>query len=140
MDRISFEAIIEELLEKPYQVIDILPVQVPDSPDGQYFAVEQFFLQDHERKAIYQKFARLLLKLNCYHDLVVDGEMDPPPDTLFSKIVETGPTGYHIILLPKENALIALNGGDLYMTIYNASETLTGLIEPLAASEGLFVR
>ena len=140
MSKTDFEMIIEELLEKPYQVIDLLPVQVPDSPDGQYFAVEQFFLQDQEREALYRRFARFLLKLNCYHDLVVDGEKNPPPETLFGKIAEIGMTGYHNILLPKENALIALNGGDLYMTIYNASETLKGLVGPLAASEGLFIR
>lgn len=36
---------IEELLEKPYWIIDILPKQVPKDSPGQYFAVEDFFLK-----------------------------------------------------------------------------------------------
>ena len=37
---------IEELLEKPYWIIDILPKQVPKESPEQYFAIEDFFLKD----------------------------------------------------------------------------------------------
>ena len=37
---------VEELLECPYWIIDILPLQVPKDSPGQYFAVEKYFLQD----------------------------------------------------------------------------------------------
>lgn len=39
-------ATIEELLERPYWVIDILPWQVPADSPGKYFAVERYFLQE----------------------------------------------------------------------------------------------
>ena len=37
---------IEELLEKPYWIIDILPKQVPKDSPGKYFTVEDFFLKE----------------------------------------------------------------------------------------------
>ena len=37
---------IEELLQTPYWIIDILPKQVPKDSPGQYFAVEDFFLKE----------------------------------------------------------------------------------------------
>ena len=36
---------IEEYLNKPYWVIDILPKQVPADGRGQYFRIEKFFLE-----------------------------------------------------------------------------------------------
>ncbi len=36
---------VEELLQCPYWIIDILPLQVPEDSPGQYFAVEKYFLQ-----------------------------------------------------------------------------------------------
>ena len=35
---------IDELLETPYWIIDILPKQVPMDSPGQYFAVEEYYL------------------------------------------------------------------------------------------------
>lgn len=34
---------IDDLLQKPYWIIDILPKQVPADSSGQYFAVEKYF-------------------------------------------------------------------------------------------------
>lgn len=50
------EALIEELLEKPYWVIDILPKQVPIDSDGQYVAIEQYYLQKSQITQIRQKY------------------------------------------------------------------------------------
>ena len=36
---------IEEYLNKPYWVIDILPKQVPADSKGQYFKIEKYFLE-----------------------------------------------------------------------------------------------
>ena len=74
-----------ELLEKPYWVVDILPKQVPKDSAGQYFKVEQYFLQ--RRPELCEKFVRVLLKLNCYLDMEVseDGEswmLNPAPEAL----------------------------------------------------------
>ena len=62
---------IEELLEKEYRVIDILPEQVPAGSPGQYFAVEKYFLGKPALAEIHRRFTRLLLKLNCYSDFQV---------------------------------------------------------------------
>ena len=37
---------IEELLNTPYWIIDILPYQVPKDSPGQYFAIEDYFLKE----------------------------------------------------------------------------------------------
>ena len=59
---------IEELLTAPCQVIDILPQRVKKDGKGQYFAIEEYFLQPKELRRFYLKFADILLKLNCYYD------------------------------------------------------------------------
>ena len=60
---------IEELLQAPYWIVDILPAQVPADSPGQYFAVEKYFLQERQLAEIKQKHIQLILKLNCYRDL-----------------------------------------------------------------------
>ena len=37
---------IEQLLQSPYYIIDILPMQVPKNSPGQYFAIERYYLRD----------------------------------------------------------------------------------------------
>ena len=41
---------IEEMLEKPYWIVDILPERVPKDSPGRYFAIEQYFLEESRRK------------------------------------------------------------------------------------------
>lgn len=65
---------VEELLQCPYWIIDILPSQVPKDTPGQYFAVEKYFLQGDRIKEIKQKHINLILKLNCYRDISIDEE------------------------------------------------------------------
>ena len=48
---------IEELLSKPYWIVDILPKQVPANSGGQYFTIEKYFLKSPHVDAIYRKFA-----------------------------------------------------------------------------------
>ena len=52
---------IEELLQTPYWIIDILPKQVPKDSPGQYFSIEDFFLQGENLAAIKQKHLNLIL-------------------------------------------------------------------------------
>ena len=47
---------IEEFLDKPYWVIDILPKQVPADDRGQYFRIEKYFLEHPQIDIIYRKF------------------------------------------------------------------------------------
>ena len=73
---------VEELLQCPCWIIDILPSQVPGDRSGQYFAVEKYFLQGDRIKEIKQKHIDLILKLNCYRDLSISDEnvIDPLPE------------------------------------------------------------
>lgn len=129
----------EELLEKPYWVIDFLPRQVPAKSGGQFFAVEAYYL----RSPLRRRFAEILLKLNCYYDLrVCEPEtelwrLNPPPEELFSEVAENRKD--LCVLLPAEDALITVNRDDLYMTVYGPSEALLGLLRPLIAAAGLFL-
>ena len=82
---------IEELLQTPYWIIDILPKQVPKDSLGQYFPIEDYFLRGDTLAAIKQKHLNLILKLNCYRDVSLDEdeERNPPPeqiaDTVFRR-------------------------------------------------------
>ena len=47
--------LIDELLQMPYWIIDILPEQVPEDSPGQYFSVEKYFLETERMADIKQK-------------------------------------------------------------------------------------
>ena len=134
---------IEELLNKPYWIIDILPEQVPEDSAGQYFAVEQYWRQPPAIAEIRRRFTGVLLKLNCYSDFRVcfagseEYTLNPAPELLTSWILD-GQKDL-CILLPGEDALITLNRDDTWMTLYQPSETLLRRTERLASAEGLFV-
>ena len=125
---------IEKLLDGPYMIVDILPRRVPAEGPGQYPAVERYYRGAEE---ITLKKLGLLLKLNCYYDLLVvtGGEeiLNPAPKDLRSLVGEV----YLNILTG--DALIVSDPDDHYMTVYGAGGDLAGLLEKLAAAEGLFV-
>ena len=50
---------IDELLEKPCWIVDILPEQVPEDSPGQYFPVEKFYLRD---SSLRRKQLNMILK------------------------------------------------------------------------------
>ena len=124
---------IEALLEAPYWIIDILPKQVPADSGGQYFAIEEYFLQESQHSVIKQKHANVILKLNCYEDIFIEGEMNPKPKTIVKAV-----KARHIDVI-LDDALISIEPDDTYITVYNASKELLNLLERIAASEGLFV-
>ena len=134
---------IEALLNKPYWVIDFLPRQVPEGSAGQFFAVEQFYLQEPRQSALRRQFAEILLKLNCYFDLLIcepeeeNWARNPAPDKLLSWLTQEKKD--LCVLLPEENTLITVNRADLYMTVYGPSESLLKLLGQLAVSAGLFL-
>lgn len=144
MNEERFDALTEELLEKECFVLDILPRQVGAERSAAWFAAEDFFLKPERRRALYEKFASVLIKLSCYYDLALcaDGVWAgrPGPDTLWERVAGCGETGWCNILLPEEEALIALRGGDLYLTVYHPSAALSDDIRQLAAGEGLYYR
>lgn len=127
----------------PYWIIDILPEQVPADSPGRYFTVEKYFLAHLDEWS--RKFARILIKLNCYRDLQISTDEEPwtedfaPEDleTFFQESVDTH-SPLSIRILPPD-ALLTFSGDDHYLTLYAPDEDLLRLLRPLAASEGLFL-
>ena len=130
---------IENLLSKPYWLIDVLPKQVPAGSAGQYFKAERDFLSWLDE--ISWKFARILIRLNCYYDLQMstDGESGSPGD-LARRFEESAASHTPLsILIGSDEALVTFSGDDHYMTIYNPDEDLLELVRQCAGAEGLFV-
>lgn len=126
---------IDELLQTPYWIIDILPEQVPSESAGQYFAVERYFLSEPQLAALKQKHINVVLKLNCYRDVFIDEEAsaNPSPDA----IAEAMRKRYVIIRV--DDSMIVSEPDDTHMTLFNPGEQLLELVKTISASEGLFV-
>ena len=126
---------IEELLQCPYWIVDILPSQVPYKNPGQYFAVEKYFLQGKQLDKIKQKHIDLILKLNCYRDISIDEETDvnPSPERISEEIRD------RLLCIMTGESMILSKPDDTHLTLYNPDEQLLELIKVLASSEGLFV-
>ena len=123
---------IEELLNKPYWIVDILPKQVPKDSPGQYFTIEDYFLKG-QLAEIKQKHINVILKLNCYLDLSLDGELNPSPDRTAALMNEK----YVYIMVG--DSMILSEPDDTHLTIFNPDESLLELVRPIALAEGLFV-
>ena len=127
---------IECLLEKPFWVVDFLPERVLAERAKQYFAVEEFCCNGQYINQLYQRFAYLVTKLSCYFDIFGN----PSPKEIFDNINNCLSRGYTNFLFANEDALISLNSGDLYMTVYNPNGRFLEMMRSLATAEGLFVR
>ena len=123
---------IDELLNKPYWIIDILPSRVPEDSPGQYFSVEAYFLKER-LAAIKQKHIDLLLKLNCYRDIVLADETNPAP----ARIAEVMREQYVYIMLG--NSMILSEPDDTHLTLFNPDDDLVSLVREIAAGEGLYL-
>ena len=123
---------IEELLEKPYWIIDILPKQVPKDSPGQYFAVEDFFLKE-ELSEIKKKHINVVLKLNCYMDITIDDDMNPAPEQIRDKML-----GRDVYIMMGDSMILS-EAVDTHLTLFNPDEGVLDMINVIASSEGLFV-
>lgn len=123
---------IEELLEKPYWIIDILPKQVPKDSPGQYFAVEGFFLKE-ELSEIKKKHINVVLKLNCYMDITIDDDMNPAPEQIRDKML-----GRDVYIMMGDSMILS-ETVDTHLTLFNPDEGVLDMINVIASSEGLFV-
>jgi hypothetical protein len=136
---------IEEYLEKPYWVIDILPKQVPAGSKGQYFEIEKCFREHPQIDSIYRKFTNILLKLNCYVDIEVSQDGDnwitnSAPKELDAALQRCMTDKQMLYVIQKSaDFMITISGDDTYMTIYQPTEDTLELLGQLAASEGLFI-
>lgn len=126
---------IEELLQCPYWIIDIMPSQVPADSAGQYFTVEKYFLQRDRFTEIKQKHINLILKLNCYRDISIDDEVEINPSPEY--IAEQMKNRYLYIRIGE--SMILSEADDTHLTIFNPDSQLLELIRQIASGEGLYV-
>ncbi len=122
----------EEIFNTDYVIIDILPSQVPQSSQGQYFAVERYFLKE-QMDRIKQKHIDLILKLNCYMELTLGEEINPDPEIIVSDMKRS------TVIIRRNDSLIVSEPDSTYLTLYNADEELLSLIKTLSVGEGLYV-
>ena len=125
---------IEELLNTPYWIIEILPKQVPAGSAGQYFAIEKY-LRETQLSDIKKKHVNLILKLNCYKDISLDEdkEINISPEKIADAIYK------RYVNIMVDDAMIVSEPEDTYLTIYNPDEDLLTLMKELASGEGMFV-
>ena len=122
----------DEIMEKPYWIIDILPGRVPENSPGQYFRIEKYWMENQMAEIRQKKFS-LILKLNCYMQISIDGEINPSPEKIRNRTKETG------VSIRIGNAMIVSEKDDTYMTVYNPDKPLLAMIRKIASGEGLFV-
>ena len=136
---------IEDYLEKPYWVIDILPKQVPANSRGQYFEIEKYYLEQPQLDIIYKKFTDILLKLNCYEDMDFssDGEKwktNPLPQEIKAAMMQCMADKQMLYIDMKPiDVMIIVSGDDTYMTVYHPTAEILELLGSIVASEGLFL-
>ena len=126
---------IDELLQKPYWIIDIFPEQVPADSPGQIFAVEKYFLAAEQLADIKRKHINLVIKLNCYRRISINEEKEynPPPE----RIAEEMKSKYVYLML--DDSMILSEPDDTHMTVFNPDEETLDMIRMLAEGEGLYV-
>lgn len=126
---------IEELLDAPYWIIDILPSRVPEESPGQYFTVEKYFLHGERLQEIKQKQINLVLKLNCYKDISIDdeGELNPSPERIADEMRERS------LYIMIDGSAILSEPDDTHLTVFGPDAELLDLIKAIASGEGLYV-
>ncbi len=105
---------------------------MPKDSSGQYFTVDSFF-RDTQMQDIRLRHLNVILKLNCYMDIAIDGEVDPAP----AKIAKIMNTRYVCIMIG--DAMILSEPDDTHMTVFNPDGDLLALVKTIAEREGLFV-
>ena len=141
---ISYDEMIEELLEGPYWIADILPEQVPAKAEGQYPAVDRYFRQPERLAAIHRKQAEILLRLNCYQEMAVSfgggdsWERDPEPESFAARLSALPSNGSFRALFPSRRAMIDIDPEDTWMTVRCPDAPFRSMIRRLAEGEGLF--
>ena len=126
---------VEELLQCPYWIVDILPSQVPKDSPGQFFSVEEYFLQGDRIEEIKQKHIDLVLKLNCYRDISISDEtvVNPLPKHIADEMKKR-----YLYIMVGESMILS-EPDDTHLTVFNPDSQLLELIRQIASGEGLFV-
>ena len=126
---------VEDLLQCPYWIVDILPSQVPKDSPGQFFSVEEYFLQGDRIEEIKQKHIDLVLKLNCYRDISMSDEtvVNPLPKHIADEMKKR-----YLYIMVGESMILS-EPDDTHLTVFNPDSQLLELIRQIASGEGLFV-
>ena len=126
---------IDDLLQTPYWIVDILPEQVSKDSPGQYFAVEEYYLTEPRLTEIKQKHINVVLKLNCYRSISLDeeGPVNPPPERTAAEMRRRR------LCIRMDDSMIVSEPDETYLTIYDPDEKLLGLLKVISGGEGLFV-
>lgn len=137
--------IVDRLLEKTCYIVDFLPQQVPKSCGGQFFKVENYFLNEYERYGIRDKFICIILKAMCYYPVsVYCGKwIEQPEPEQVVKIIHTiteNHSGDMNVVFTSKDALLQFGWDCLNISVYNPDEEMCILFEKIAASEGMFWR
>ena len=122
---------IEELLNAPCWIIDILPGRVPEDKAKEYAELEKVFLYTENLK---RKFYNVLMKLRCYFDFKI---VMPECDASVYKL--WGLVGHKNLQIIVGEALLVLDPDDMYMSLYNPSDDMLELVKSIAATEGMCV-
>ena len=112
---------IEDLLQTPYWIIDILPKQVQPNSLGQYFKVENYFLNTEHLQDIKQKH------------ISINDNKNPQPEVIQEEMNKR----YLYIMI--DEAMLLSEPDDTHLTLFNPSEELLELVKEIAISEGLYV-
>ena len=144
-DARRFDEMMGELLEGPYRIVDILPEQVSANADGQYFAVERYYLQPERIRALRRRYAEILLRLNCYYDMAVSfdscasWETNPDPEAFAERVAGLCGNDFLRAVFAEQNAMIDCEPEETWLTVYDPDAALQPLLTALAAAEGFFV-
>ena len=142
-DAESFEGLVGSLLDEPCLILDTLPERVPKDAPGRYFAADRYFRAPERLAALYRRFAELMLRLNCYSSMAVtfDGgeswEAEPEPEGFAARVESLG--GFMRAVFPEEGAMLELDSGDTWMSVWCPEGALLGRIRKLAAASGFFI-
>ena len=75
----------------------------------------------------------MILKLNCYMDISLKGELNPPPERIRTVMDE------EYVYIMAGDSMILSEPDDTHLTVFNPDDRLLELLMPIAAGEGLFV-
>ena len=140
-----YDDLMGELLEGQYWIVDILPEQVSADAAGQYFAVERYFLQPERIASLRRKYAEILLRLNCYYDMVVSfdscasWEINPDPENFVERVAGLSGNNFLRAVFEQQNAMIDYDHNETYLTLYDPGSALLEKVRALAIAEGLFI-
>ena len=137
--------IVDRLLETQCYIIDFLPQQVIKDCGGQFFKVENYFLNHYDLYGLRDRFIRTILKAMCYYPVSVYwGEwIEQPSPEQVAEIIDTimeNHSGDMNMLFTSKDALLQFGWDCLNISIYNPDEEMCMLFEKIATSEGMFWR